>query len=135
MDSRRASEEIAPETRTHEEAAEANDTTAMMEVIDEATEAEKAKDAKEAREAQADDTSPVNADGSFSMDNAAEQIDVSASLMDRAQVFWSQSLSVVRSQVSKTKQSEFSKKEQPEEQPEAADTCDSQSSTPVPQPK
>lgn len=57
--------------------------------------------------ASADDVSLASADGSVSTDNASlteatcQQVDASASLLDRAQVFLSQSVSAVRSQVSK----------------------------------
>jgi len=58
------------------------------------------------------DTSSTSTNGSVAPDNAqvwgdtCQQVDASASLLDRAQVFWSQSVSAVRSQDSKHNRSE-----------------------------
>lgn len=95
----------SPEGSTPNETAEANVSTMITEATDDTVIG--GCDGAEAAMATHDDdspddaaeTSPASAGENASVAEASQRADVKASLLDRAQVFWSRSVSTVRSQV------------------------------------
>jgi len=99
---------IMPESPAPEENAAESNTAKTMDTMDEAAPAAPSDGAEAELASTHDDffveasyMSPTSADGIASVDEATcQQSDARASLLDRAQVFWSQSVSTVRSSVS-----------------------------------